>query len=180
MVELLVQLAGICVFAVSWYPCPDCCQDTDCEHCSSGTTPTEYDLTFSGVANENCTTCANMNTTFTLTQDGGAGQCVESGEAGTCCYEITLTECGGDLCGITIIINADGARVNVIAADDLSGDCTQAEAINDDGAGSSVWRGTGDYPWDCTQTFSGDMVNNASSVIRHCDWASATGQAVPA
>ena len=49
----------------------ECCcgQPVDCDECSSGTTPYQYDVTFANVGENGCGSCANWNTKFRCTQE---------------------------------------------------------------------------------------------------------------
>jgi hypothetical protein len=54
---------------MGWYGGADCGCCLVCEDCDAGTTPSEIDLTISGINDSNCTVCEGLNATFTLTQN---------------------------------------------------------------------------------------------------------------
>jgi hypothetical protein len=71
-----------------WYPC-GCCGGEPCTHCS-GTTPLQYQLDVSGVADEDCALCdETYDGQFILTQSG-VGNCRWT-------YDFDSAACGGPL-----------------------------------------------------------------------------------
>ena len=99
------------------YPC--CCdegQTCECEHCQDGVAPCCLAVTITGLANDICDGCGNLNTTFYLRY---RGNCVWSNST---CRTQSVAPCGFDQISATLFEDGGSYFLNVTLSDSGSGD----------------------------------------------------------
>lgn len=104
MVGIDPALIGLCLLAFFWPGCP-CCGGPCPDYCSDDG-PAEYEVVLSGMADDLCTDCGNLDGTYVLDRDSitnflcpGNVECAWANSApdgpttgvGVCTYPITIT-----------------------------------------------------------------------------------------
>lgn len=148
-------------FAAPWkfLPCEDCCESGfKCINCDPDYYG-EFDVTFAGVVNDNCSNCADWNTTFRVTLP--ADSCVWA-------YRFPVQSCTGSFNEVWVTVGTSPAEVYAIIAD---GKCLAQFLPTDvsaEGACTSV---------DTTKGLDA-VFGSFCSPPFHCDYSSATARIV--
>lgn len=87
---------------MGWWPCPECCSG-QCEHCS-GETPDEMHVVLSGITNDNCNDCDDLNSNGSPYILGFAGEA-----SGVCTWRYTLPSAICTIERIDLTLEASGS-----------------------------------------------------------------------